>query len=119
MESNGFASNDVFTNEENISEIQFTKQVHCVCPVAQDIYTGNIVVMFVPGDYYPEYINLEKWFDTKLEKATLTIEQLCYKIYKHLMDTIDPFQLRVEVRVTDAKHMPIVAIKTTPAAGNR
>ena len=98
-----------FENTMGITEISFTHSTRCYCPLGDDYYTGEIFVIFVPGDTIPDYLDVQKEIDT-LTGEHFNGEGIVEKVFDIMLE-YQPKELTVAVDINDAGHFPVSIIK--------
>ena len=48
-------------NTQDINVITMYPIAVCKCAIGQDWYTNRFTVTFAPGDYYPDYMDVDEW----------------------------------------------------------
>ena len=100
------------TNREGISRIVMRPQAICKCQIGQDWYKNAFDVEFVPGDCYPDYMEVLRWIEDHLSGKELNIEMAVQKLFDYLDGTYDPLSLCVTSKVDDAiTHFPVEVTK--------
>lgn len=99
-----------FKNEQGITNIVFTQNIQCFCPLGNDWYTNQITVEFTPTKTIPDYCEIDE-FTRGLAGRKLLIEDVVNEIHKYINKEYLPASLRVTSKVDDAKHMPVIVTK--------
>ena len=96
-------------NTQKISTIKMTKVIHNFCPLGDDWYTNNLELIMVPGQYIPDYLDIDKSVN-ELEGQFLIIEDVVNAITK-ILEEYKPLNIVVKSVVNDATHLPVEVIK--------
>ena len=98
-------------NKEKINKIIMKPYATCLCHIGQDWYLNKFEIEFIPENYYPDYMEVEKWINENIEGKELNIEQAVDMIYSHLM-RYEPFDITVRSVVKDCKtHFNVIVEK--------
>ena len=82
------------------------------CEIGQDWYKHELEIYFVPGEAYPDYIEVEAWIMNFIDGQTMNIEDVVDKVYQHIEKTYKPQQLCVKSFVTGNKvHFDVIVEK--------
>lgn len=100
-------------NVEKVAEIVMKPFAYTMCQIGQDWFRNSFEVVFVPGDCYPDYMEVEKYVQENIEGKELNIEQAARLLYDFLHDEYNPRQLTVYNHIKDCKtHFDVdIAIK--------
>lgn len=71
-------------NKENISEIIMHPTACVKCQIGKDWYKIEFDVIFIPADYYPDYMEINEYIMHDIDGKTLNIEQAVKMLYDHL-----------------------------------
>ena len=94
-----------------LNKLKNSQGIHCITmePVAQtmcvlggDWYSNQLTILFYPGDYYPDYTEVQEWIMESIDGKELNIEDVVNKVYLELKK-LEPRQLRVIDRVRNCK----------------
>lgn len=99
----------MINNTQSISSIKADKRISLYCPIGKDYYTADVVINFVPGDYYMDYIDLDMFLN-RLSGLSLTIEDAADTIYKELQ-RYKPQKTKVTVEAFSNTHLHVTATK--------
>ena len=99
-----------FANSQGITQIKFTHDIQCFCPLGNDWYTNHVTVEFEPTSIIPDYCEIDD-FTRSLGGESLIIEDVVNTIYDYMNKSYKPNMLRVTSYVDDAKHMPVTVVK--------
>ena len=95
-------------NKEKVKKITMYPVAHTLCAIGQDFYKYEFKVEFEVGNYYPDYMDVEKWVMNNLDGKELNIEQGMRLFYDWLVESYDPLNLKLTAVVKDAKtHFPV------------
>lgn len=98
-------------NTFGIGEITIESTAKCYCPLGKDWYTNQFSVDFEPGEYIPDYCEVDEWIAQNINGQHMIIEAAVAALYDHLMNTYKPAGLYVESYVDDAKHSAVTVCK--------
>ena len=99
-----------FYNKQGITEITFTQNIQCFCPLGNDWYTNHVEVNMIPDETIPDYCDVDD-FLRGLAGKSLIIEDVVDAIYSYLCTNYKPKSVRVQSSVDDAKHLPVTVVK--------
>lgn len=94
-------------NTFGIDHITIESTAKCYCPLGMDWYTNQFTVDFQPGEYIPDYCEMDNWIAANINGKSMIIEQAVAMLYEYLRDTYKPIDLQVESDVDDAKHSAV------------
>lgn len=98
-------------NKEKINKITMKPFATCLCHIGQDWYLNKFEIEFYPNNYYPDYMEVDKWINENIEGKELNIEQAVDLIYWHLMK-YEPYDVFVKSIVEDCKtHFNVIVEK--------
>lgn len=95
---------------QGLSNIHMHFEMQLYCPQGFEHYTGTFDVDFVPGDYIPDYCELDKLFREKCG-SNLIVEDAVEWVYSTLMDEYSPIDLNVKMSVQNALHFDVTVEK--------
>ena len=99
-------------NKEEIKKIIMKPTVITKCKIGQDWYKNNLEIIFVPDEYYPDYMEVESWIMENLDGKELNIEEVVDQIYEYLDDNYQPEGLYIKNYVFGNKvHFDVVVEK--------
>ena len=98
-------------NEFGIKSITIESKAKCFCPLGKDWYTNKFTVDFEPGEFIPDYCEMDEWIDANINGKTLIIEAAVAMLYSYLEETYRPAGLHVESFVEDARHSAVTVFK--------
>lgn len=98
-------------NEFGIANITIESTAKCFCPLGNDWYTNQFTVDFYPGEFIPDYCEMDKWIAENINGKPMIIEAAVSALYNYLRDTYHPLELCVESYVDDARHSAVTVIK--------
>lgn len=90
-------------NVEKVKKITMYPVAHTLCAIGQDFYKYEFEVEFIVGNYYPDYMDVEKWVMENLDGKELNIEQGMRLFYDWLVASYEPKGLNLIANVKDAK----------------
>lgn len=95
-------------NSQNIGEIVMYPIAVCKCAIGQDWYTNRFTVTFVPGNCYPDYMDVDAWLTENVRGKEFNIEDALEVFGQYLLKEYDPVHLSVETEVKDVlTHFPV------------
>lgn len=98
-------------NKENITGIVMEPTACVKCAIGQDWYKCEFMVTFYPGDYYPDYMEVEKFVMEEIDGHELNIEEAVDRLYQHLKQ-YEPSGLVVGCNVHGCKvHFDVEVVK--------
>lgn len=98
-------------NTFGIGMITIESTAKCFCPLGNDWYTNQFSIDIEPGEYIPDYCQLDNWIAKNINGKHMIIEQAVAMLYEYLKDTYKPNELQVESYVDDAKHSAVTVSK--------
>lgn len=98
-------------NDFGIKNITIESTAKCYCPLGNDWYTNQFTVDFIPGEFIPDYCELDNWIAANINGKTMIIEDAVASLHKHLESTYFPAGLRVKSYVNDARHSTVTVCK--------
>lgn len=99
------------TNSFGIKAITIESTAKCYCPLGNDWYTNKFTVDFVPGEFIPDYCEMDAWIAANINGKTMIIEDAVSSLHKYLQETYHPASLRVKSYVNDARHSTVTVCK--------
>lgn len=99
-----------FENKQGITGIELEKVIHNYCPLGEDWYTNNVSIQVIPGDVIPDYIEIDREIENKIEGKTLSIEDVVSLVSETFME-YKPKYINVVSDVQDAKHLHVKVAK--------
>jgi len=95
-------------NEEKVNRIHMKPYADCKCAIGQDWYHIQFDVEFLPGKWYPDYMEVSRFVADDISGQVLNIEQAVERLWSFLDNTYCPAFLRVKA-VVDAciTHFPV------------
>lgn len=98
-------------NDQGIRRIVMKPQAMTCCELGGDWYSNDLLVVFDPEDYYPDYTEVQEWVMENIDGKTLNIEDVVQQVHDMLME-FRPRFLEVKDRVENCKtHFDVVVIK--------
>ena len=89
-------------NIENVSLIIMRPSAYTKCQIGQDWFYNDFEVSFMPGEYYPDYIEVNDFVQENIEGKELNIEQASRILYDFLPE-YQPFELSVTDHIRNCK----------------
>lgn len=99
----------MLSNTQSISFIKADKRISLFCPIGKDYYTADIVIRFVPDEYYMDYIDLDL-FINQMGGMNLTIEDAVDMIYQFLQ-RYKPRKTNVTIEAFSNTHLNVTVTK--------
>lgn len=98
-------------NTQNIKEIVMRPTVYTKCVIGQDWYKSELTITFVPGDYYPDYMEVNEWLMDNIDGMEMNIEDVVDEVY-NILKEYEPLRLEVKNDIKDCKtHFDVTVIK--------
>lgn len=72
-------------NKEDIDRIVMRPTAIVKCQIGQDWYNNQLEIIFVPSEYYPDYIEVQNWIMENVDGKEMNIEEVVDEVYKHMM----------------------------------
>lgn len=98
-------------NEFGIKSITIESTAKCFCPLGNDWYTNQFTVDFNPGEFIPDYCEMDNWIAANINGKSMIIEAAVAALYDYLVNTYSPAGLYVESYVDDARHSAVTVSK--------
>lgn len=95
---------------QNIDTIHMHFEMQLYCPQGFEHYTGTFDVDFCPGEYLPDYCELDKLFREKCG-SSMIVEDAVNWVYNTLMQEYAPEGLSVRMSVQNALHFDVTIEK--------
>lgn len=95
---------------QGLSNIHMCFEMQLYCPQGLEHYTGTFDVDFIPGDFIPDYCELDKLFREKCG-SNLIVEDAVAWVYNTLMNEYSPADLNVSMSVQNALHFDVTVEK--------
>ena len=89
-------------NKENVSQIVMRPTAITKCKIGQDWFKSDFECLFTPGDYYPDYMEVDKFIMDIIDGQELNIEEAARLLYDFLME-YQPKSLKVINHITGCK----------------
>lgn len=94
-------------NREGVSTITMWPKAFAMCRIGQDWYENNFEAVFEPGDYYPDYMAVDRFIRENIDGKALNIEEAARLLFDYLMKYA-PNRLRVTDHIRSCKtHFPV------------
>ena len=98
-------------NTQGISNIVIKTKTHNFCPIGKDWYTCNLNIAIAPEKLIPDYIDVDKYIATVIDKKELIIEDVVAQIFEHIKETYHPINIHITASVDDATHSAVIVEK--------
>ena len=103
---------DKLENKQDIKMIIMKPEVYTVCDIGGDMYRSKLEISFIPGDCYPDYMQVERWLAENIDGKRLNIEDVVAKVYEFIEHEYHPEQMEVRNEVTNCRtHFDVTVIK--------
>lgn len=89
-------------NNENVTEIVMKPTAYTKCKIGQDWYRCEFDVVFIPGDCYPDYMEVNSFIMQNIDGHELNIEEAARMLYD-MLKKYNPRGLRVTNYIRDCK----------------
>ena len=89
-------------NKENVSQIIMKPTAITKCKIGQDWFKSEFECLFTPGDYYPDYMEVDWFISTVIDGHELNIEEAARLLYDFLQE-YEPTALKVISHITGCK----------------
>lgn len=99
-----------FENTQGITEIRMNKNVRAFCPMGNDWYCGRVDIILTPGEYIPDYVEVDQFFST-LDGKQLILEEVVNEVFNYFVKEYSPYGLEVSCYSNDAVHLPVTVTK--------
>ena len=84
---------------------------NCLCKLGQDWYHIDFEATFIPGDYYPDYMDIQRDITEKINGKELNIEEAVDILYG-ILEAYKPQNMSVRAVVNKSTtHFPVEVIK--------
>jgi len=98
-------------NKQGIKEITMMPTAYTKCAIGQDWYKNEMVIHFAPGEYYPDYMDVNKWIMEEIDGKEFNIEDVVEEIYNFLL-YYEPKELSIEDHIKGCKtHFDVIVKK--------
>ena len=101
----------MFKNEQQIAKIVAKGHSHNFCPLGNAHYTNQFTIELRPNEIIPDYLEIKDFIAKELNDKALIIEDAVAILFDYVMDTFQPFYLKVSSLVTDAAHPEVLVEK--------
>ena len=89
-------------NKENVTKITMMPTAYTKCKIGQDWYKCQFECCFLPGDCYPDYMEVNAYIMDEIDGKELNIEEAARMLYDFLMQYA-PEYLKVVNHIRDCK----------------
>ena len=98
-------------NLEGITMIIMKPFANCLCKLGQDWYHIDFEATFIPGDYYPDYMDIQRDITEKINGKELNLEEAVDILYG-ILEAYKPQNMSVRAVVNKSTtHFPVEVIK--------
>lgn len=99
-------------NCQRINVITMKPVAYTKCAIGQDWYRNQLEITFVPGECYPDYMEVNAWIMKEIDGKEFNIEDVVYEVYDFLAREYQPQRLRVVDNIIGCKtHFDVVVEK--------
>ena len=99
-------------NLQNISRVIMRPFAECKCAIGRDWYHIDFEIVFIPRNYYPDYMDTTDFISKNINGRELNIEEAVDVIFEHLR-TYEPMGLSVTANVESVTtHFPVSVTKS-------
>lgn len=99
-------------NTQGVSLIIMRPVAYTKCEIGQDWYRNKLDIEFVPGEVYPDYMDVNSWIMENIDGKEMNIEDVVEKIYDFIRDDYSPKELCVTDEIKGCKtHFDVTVIK--------
>lgn len=81
-------------NKEGVKEITLRPVAFVKCKIGQDWYKCEFEAVFIPGPFYPDYMEVNAFVMSEIDGQEMNIEEAAKVLYEHLMQ-YKPKELKV------------------------
>ena len=98
-------------NKQRITEIIMKPIAFTKCEIGKDWYKNEMEIIFTPGIYYPDYIEVNDFVMKEIDGKELNIEDVVKEIFD-LLSSYEPVHLKVIDHIKGCKtHFDVDVIK--------
>lgn len=99
-------------NSQGITRITMKPTAITKCQIGQDWYKHEFYIEFTPGDFYPDYMEEEKWIMANIDGMELNIEDAVSILYSHINKAYNPKELHITDYISGNKvHFDVIVEK--------
>lgn len=99
-------------NTQGITKIIMKPVAYTKCAIGQDWYKNELEIIFIPRNYYPDYIEVNEWIMTNIDGKEFNIEDVVDSIYKYLTEEYQPDTLTIKNNIVGCKtHFDVIVEK--------
>lgn len=100
-------------NTQKITKITMKPFAECKCGIGKDWYHIDFDIAFIPGKYYPDYMDVSRFISENINGAELNIEEAVYAV-EQFLNAYEPNGLMVTANVNFVTtHCPVTVTKYT------
>lgn len=99
----------MISNVQSITTIEADKRISLYCPIGKDYYTADVLIKFMPDNFYPDYIDLDVFLN-RLSGLSLTIEDAAEEVYNELQ-SYKPKKAKVTIEAFSNTHLHVKVTK--------
>lgn len=89
-------------NKEKVTEITIRPKAYTKCQIGQDWFMNDLEIIFYPGRYYPDYMEVDSFIDQNIEGQEMNIEHVARAVFDFMMQ-YDPAGLKVINHIRNCK----------------
>ena len=90
-------------NKENATKIVMFPTAYTKCRIGRDWFFNRFEVIFIPKDFYPDYMKVDDFIQKNIEGKEMNIEEAAKTLYDYLKDEYKPSEVRVIDHIKDCK----------------
>lgn len=90
-------------NSQGITKIVMYPTAITKCEIGQDWYQNDLEIVFIPNDYYPDYIEVQNWIMENIDGKEMNIEDVIYSIKNYLLREYNPRNVKIISHITNNK----------------
>lgn len=98
-------------NTQGITKIVMRPTAYTICQLGGDFYKSKLEITFEPNEYYPDYMEVNKFISSEIDGKYANIEDVVESIYDFLQ-LYEPKKITVVNHVTDCRtHFDVDVVK--------
>lgn len=99
-------------NTQEITKIIMKPVAFTKCAIGGDWYKNELLIEFVPDEYYPDYMQVNEYVMKEIDGKELNIEDVVNMIYEKIKDEYYPASLKVTDYIKGCKtHFDVEVVK--------
>lgn len=96
----------MFENTYGITNIEYSGNVKCYCPLGNDWYYADIQIEIENPEMIPDYCDIDSYLDS-LNGQSLILEDICQQIFSFTEMQIKSGQILIKIFTDNATHSPV------------